>query len=176
MHPNQRKGFIIVVALPLIIAGLMLFARGAEKFYIYFASGKWPVVKASVIDAELFHESKGSRGGSTTGVRGSFSYEYNQQKYVSKHLDITGGSNNNTDDKKARLAILLEAKAQGKQLDAYVNPSDPTYAFIFREISFDMFGYFLIGALSFFLGKWLAKFSRFWPWQPKPSEADQPKK
>lgn len=160
---HSRKGLVIVVALPMLLAGLVLIARGADKFYTYFNSGSWPKVKANIINAEIFHTERDSRNRSTVGVRGSFSYEFNNQRYTSSNFDIVGGSNTNPDEKKAKLAILLEAKAQGKQLDAYVNPSDPTYAFIFREISFDMFGYILIGLISSGLGYVLCRFSRLWP-------------
>lgn len=172
MFRSKRQGFVIVVALPLIIAGLWLIARGANKFYIYFSSASWPTVEAEIIEANLVKSAKDSRGGSSTGIRGQFSYEFNGQRYTSDNIDITGGYNNNVEDKKAKLATLIEAKAQGQKIKALVNPADPTYAIIFREISFDMFGYFIVGALSFFMGRWLGRFSNFWPWQPEKKDAN----
>ncbi len=172
MFHSSRKGFVIVVAIPLMLAGLALIGRGIEKFHAYFASGSWPTVPAMVNEAELFHEGKHSRDGATTGIRGSFSYEFNGVRHTSKTFDITGGSNKNVADKKAKLAILLEAKAQGKALEARVNPANPDQAYIFREITFDMFGYFLIGALSFFLGRFLGRCSQFWPGQTKATEKE----
>jgi hypothetical protein len=173
MQHSCRKGFVIVVALPLIIAGLWLIARGAHKFYLYFSSANWPTVEAEIVEAALVKSAKDSRGGSSTGIRGKFTYEFNGQRYTSEHLDITGGYNNNVDDKKAKLAILIEAKARGQKVKAFVNPADPAFAIIFREISFDMFGYFIVGALSFFMGRWLGRFSNFWPWQPERKDANK---
>lgn len=165
---HRRKGIVIVVALPMLLAGLVLIARVTGKFYTYFNSGSWPKVKANIINAEIFYTKRDSRNNSTVGIRGSFSYEFNNQRYTSSNFDIVGGSNNDPDEKKSKLATLLEAKAQKKQLDAYVNPSDPTYAFIFREISFDMFGYIFIGLLSSGIGYMLCRCSRLWP-SSKPS-------
>jgi hypothetical protein len=164
---SSRKGFFILIGLPLIIAGFLLIGRGAEKFYIYFASANWPVVKAELVEAELVRSQRDSRGGSTTGIRGKFLYEYNGKQYTGTNIDITGGSNTDHEGKKMRLAELLEKKARGEQLDVYVNPADPTFSFIYRDISFDMFGYFLVGMIAVLLGYFFCKFSRFYPFGKK---------
>ncbi|MFZ5949401.1 MAG: DUF3592 domain-containing protein [Candidatus Rifleibacteriota bacterium] len=172
---HSRKGFIIVIAIPFMLAGIFLIGRSLNQFYTWFASGNWPVVEASVIEAELFHVGKNSRDGATTGIRGSFSYEFNNQRYTSTQFDITGGSNKNVEEKKSKLAVLLEAKAQGKKLQAYVNPANPSEAYIFREISFDMFGFIIIGLISLGLGWLLGRGSQFWPGSSSRQTADSVK-
>jgi hypothetical protein len=172
-HKNSRRGLVILIGLPLLFAGLVLFGRGLDKLYLYFASSNWPQVKADIVSVKLVKSGREGRN-ATTGIIGSFTYEFNDQKYTSNNIDIVGGQNTDHEGKKARLALLIDKKNRGEKVDMYVNPDKPSYAFIYREISFDMFGYLIIGTISFLMGLFFTRCSRFYPGAKSRSAAKHP--
>lgn len=144
LNPGNRKGMLRLLGLPIIWVGLVFLWRGGNMFYIYFASASWPVVKAQVVSAKVV-KPKFDYQSTTTGAIGSFTYEYQGKTYTSNHLDIAGGSNTNTADKEEKVAFLLAAQKKKQPVDAYVNPNDPSYAIIFREVSQNMIWNLLFG-------------------------------
>ena len=153
---NDRRGLLRLTGLVMIWVGLVFLWRGVDMFYIYFASGSWPVVQARVLSAEVVKLAHG-RNQSTTGARGSFTYEYQGKKYTSTQIDIAGGSNTNVADKEQKVAILQEALKTNQSIDAYVNPKDPSYAIVFREISQNMVWNLVFGLILTPLGFKIAK-------------------
>lgn len=153
---NNRRGLLRLSGLVMIWLGLVFLWRGVDMFYIYFASGSWPVVQARVLSAEVVKLAH-TRNQSTTGARGSFTYEYQGKKYTSTHIDIAGGSNTNVADKEQKVAILQEALRTNQSINARVNPNDPSYAIIFREISQNMIWNMVFGLILTPLGYKIAK-------------------
>ncbi|NLF95741.1 MAG: DUF3592 domain-containing protein [Candidatus Riflebacteria bacterium] len=153
---NNRRGLLRLSGLVMIWVGLVFLWRGVDMFYIYFASGSWPVVQARVLSAEVVKLAH-TRNQYTTGARGSFTYEYQGKKYTSTHIDIAGGSNTNVADKEQKVAILQEALKTNQSIAARVNPNDPSYAIIFREISQNMIWNMVFGLILTPLGYKIAK-------------------
>jgi lipopolysaccharide export LptBFGC system permease protein LptF len=153
---NDKRGLLRLSGLVMIWVGLVFLWRGVDMFYIYFASGSWPVVQARVLSAEVVKIAH-TRNQSTTGARGSFTYEYQGKKYTSTQIDISGGSNSNVADKEQKVAILQEALRNNESVNARVNPNDPSYAIIFREISQNMIWNMVFGLILTPLGFKIAK-------------------
>ncbi|PKL48213.1 MAG: hypothetical protein CVV42_10545 [Candidatus Riflebacteria bacterium HGW-Riflebacteria-2] len=159
---HDKRGLLRLSGLVMIWVGLVFLWRGVDMFYIYFASGSWPVVQARVLSAEVVKLAH-TRNQSTTGARGSFTYEFQGKNYTSTHIDIAGGSNTNVADKEKKVAMLQEALKSNKSIDAYVNPKDPSYAIIFREISQNMVWNLVFGLILTPLGYKIAKSLFFKP-------------
>ncbi|HAE40047.1 MAG TPA: hypothetical protein DCG57_15670 [Candidatus Riflebacteria bacterium] len=159
---DRKSGFLRLTGLLMIWVGLVFLWRGADMFYVYFASANWPVVEARVISAEVVKK-KFDRNSATTGAIGSFSYTYQGQHYTSTHIDISGGSNTNIGDKEQTVAILLDAKNRNQPINAYVNPQNPSYAIIFRGISQNMVWNLVFGLILTPLGFKIAKSLFFKP-------------
>lgn len=139
---------------PVVIAiGLTLFYRGSDMMFTYARSAFWPVVEGTVVSAETFRE-RYSHNSVTTGSRAVFTYEYEGRPYTGDRIDIVGGSNKNAEDKKRQVSILLAAREAGRTVKVFVNPRNPDYAFLFRELSFDPFGVTGLGIFVTWIG-WL---------------------
>jgi hypothetical protein len=151
---KQDINLIKYLGFPLVILGLILAFRGASFISVYFKSASWPTVKASIVSSRLVRT--GGRH-ATTGIIGTFTYEFNGKAYSSNNIDIVGGKNGDPAEKERKQAILESAKNAAKTLEARVNPDNPEYAFIFRELNIDAPGYLLMGAGMIWIGLLLIK-------------------
>jgi len=137
------------------LVGMALLWQGGLMFQTYFASSDWPRVQGKLIKAEIYR--KVGRNSSTMGIRGSYSYEYEGTPHLGSKFEISGGSNTDIEGKKKKVADLKAASAAGQPLEVFVNPSDPTDSFIYRELSTDMFLITGLGLMVTWVGWKVAK-------------------
>ena len=140
-----------LIGLPFFLIGTILALVGLNMFNTWYKSGSWPKAPATVVSAEI-ETHRGSKGGSTYSLKGSFSYDYAGRSYTGRQFEIEAGSSSAYDEKRAMLDILQTAMADNKPLEAFVNPEDPSEAYIFRQISMGMVIFVGIGGLFAVVG------------------------
>lgn len=120
-----------------LFGGIFLFAGLAVMMYVgllpvgkYLLSGQWERVPATVLSSELHrHRSDGS---STYSVTARYRYSYQGQTFTSDQVGLYGGSDNVGDYWQQLGSRLDRARASNRALQARVNPSNPTQAYLDR--------------------------------------------
>ncbi len=120
-----------------LFGGIFLFAGLAVMMYVgllpvgkYLLSGQWERVPATVLSSELHrHRSDGS---STYSVTARYRYSYQGQTFTSDQVGLYGGSDNVGDYWQQLGSRLDRARASNRALQAWVNPSNPTQAYLDR--------------------------------------------
>ena len=96
----------------------------------YLLSGQWERVPATVLSSELHrHRSDGS---STYSVTARYRYSYQGQTFTSDQVGLYSGSDNVGDYWQQLSSRLDRARASNRALQAWVNPSNPTQAYLDR--------------------------------------------
>lgn len=144
-------GCLRLFGLPFFIAGLIMLGWGGDMLLTWHKSGEWPKVRAKILSAEM-QSHRGSKGGTTYSVAGSFEYAYEEKNYKSNRISLDNGSSSNYGEHEEILAILQEAMRNRQTLEAFVNPADPDKAFLFRRISMGMIIVAGVGVLFFSMG------------------------
>jgi hypothetical protein len=140
-----------LIGLPFFLIGTIIALVGLNMFYTWYKSENWPKAQAKVVSAEIATH-RGSKGGSTYSLKGSFTYDYEGRSYTGQQFEIESGSSSAYDEKRAMLDTLQAAIAEDKPLEAFVNPEDPSEAFIFRHVSMGMMLFVGIGGLFSIIG------------------------
>jgi hypothetical protein len=120
-----------------LFGGIFLFAGLAVMMYVgllpvgkYLLSGQWERVPATVLSSELHrHRSDGS---STYSVTARYRYSYQGQTFTSDQVGLYSGSDNVGDYWQQLSSRLDRARASNRALQAWVNPSNPTQAYLDR--------------------------------------------
>jgi hypothetical protein len=120
-----------------LFGGIFLFAGLAVMVYVgllpvgkYLLSGQWERVPATVLSSELHrHRSDGS---STYSVTARYRYSYQGQTFTSDQVGLYSGSDNVGDYWQQLSSRLDRARASNRALQAWVNPSNPTQAYLDR--------------------------------------------
>ncbi|MED5388736.1 MAG: DUF3592 domain-containing protein [Pseudomonadota bacterium] len=132
---KNKGGGCITVLFPgiFLVAGLavMVFV-GLKPLFHYWQAGGWDRVPATVLSSSL--QSSRSDGSTTYSVSAHYRYDYQGRRYTSHAVSLYGGSDN-FDDYWQRLAGRLErARNQGKTVLAWVNPGNPSEAYLDRTL------------------------------------------
>ena len=116
-----------------LVAGLaVMFFVGLKPAFQYWQSGSWDRVPATVLSSTLNRSY--SDGSTTYSVSAHYRYDYNGRSYSSHTVSQYGGSDN-FDDYWQRLASRLEsARSRGRTVMAWVNPANPSEAFLDRTL------------------------------------------
>lgn len=120
-----------------LFGGIFLFAGLAVMVYVgllpvgkYLLSGQWERVPATVLSSELHrHRSDGS---STYSVTARYRYSFQGQTFTSDQVGLYSGSDNVGDYWQQLSSRLDRARASNRALQAWVNPSNPTQAYLDR--------------------------------------------
>lgn len=120
-----------------LFGGIFLFAGLAVMMYVgllpvgkYLLSGQWERVPATVLSSELHrHRSDGS---STYSVTARYRYSFQGQTFTSDQVGLYSGSDNVGDYWQQLSSRLDRARASNRALQAWVNPSNPTQAYLDR--------------------------------------------
>ncbi len=120
-----------------LFGGIFLFAGLAVMVYVgllpvgkYLLSGQWERVPATVLSSELHrHRSDGS---STYSVTARYRYSYQGQTFTSDQVGLYSCSDNVGDYWQQLSSRLDRARASNRALQAWVNPSNPTQAYLDR--------------------------------------------
>lgn len=120
-----------------LFGGIFLFAGLAVMMYVgllpvgkYLLSGQWERVPATVLSSEL-HRHR-SDGPSTYSVTARYRYSYQGRTFTSDQVGLYGGSDNVGDYWQQLGSRLDRARASNRALQAWVNPSNPTQAYLDR--------------------------------------------
>lgn len=140
-----------LIGLPFFLIGTIIALVGLNMFNTWYKSKSWPKAPAKIVSAEIATH-RGSKGGSTYSLKGSFTYDYEGRSYTGQQFEIESGSSSAYDEKREMLDTLQAAIAEDKLLEAFVNPEDPSEAFIFRHISMGMVLFVGIGGLFSMVG------------------------
>ncbi len=157
----MAPGCMMVFGLPFLGAGVGILIWGAMCWAVYFRSGSWEEVPATIESVE-FVESEDSDGDTTYGVEATYAYEYGGEQYSGSRVGILGGTSSERSFHRRRYDVLREHQDQGSPCTALVNPSDPTETVLFREIGLWMyimvpFGLSFAGAGVFLIGSGISK-------------------
>ena len=116
-----------------LVAGLaVMFFVGLKPVFQYWHSSSWDRVPATVLSSTLNRSY--SDGSTTYSVSARYRYDYNGRSYANDTVSQYGGSDN-FDDYWQRLASRLEsARSRGRTVMAWVNPANPSEAFLDRTL------------------------------------------
>lgn len=152
-HTDEKKtegvNLLKYLGIPLFIIGIALFLKESGNIKTYIQSADWPKVKAQILEAKI-HRTKGKNP--SVSLIGEFEYHYEGKSYKSRNIDITGGrggSNASKEEKHTALQASIHSKSP---MEAWINPTDPSYAFIYREIPFDTYGIILMSMFLIWAG------------------------
>lgn len=126
-------------SLPFFGGGVaMLTIAWLEVVRSHVAVTQWKPVPAYVDDAQL-ESSRGSKGGTTWQAAGSFTYEFQGEKYTSTRLNFGTGSDNIGTYHQDLVARMLDAKGRNSPLPCRVDPEHPSEAVLDPDWRPEMF-------------------------------------
>lgn len=137
------------LGIPVLIIGITLFLKEFGSIKIYYQSADWPKVQANMLEAKI-NRTQGKIA--SVSLIGEFEYQYEGKSFKSRNINITGGmggSNASKEEKYASLQANIKSKTP---IEAWVNPANPSYAFIYREIPFDTYGIILMSLFLIWSG------------------------
>jgi len=145
------SGCIRIFGLPFFVIGIGLLIWGISMVKVWHDSDQWPKAQARILSAEIKTYS-GSKGASTYNVVATYEYTYDSQKYTGTKVTIEDGASSNYSAYQEQLNVLQNARRNNQTVDVFVNPSDHSDSFIFREISTGMIVVTGVGLVFALLG------------------------
>lgn len=144
-------GCLRIFGLPFFVIGLGLLLWGFSMIKVWHDSAQWPKAQAHIRSAEI-KTYRGSKGGSTYNVVATYEYTYDSNKYIGTKVTIEDGASSNYSAYVDQLNLLQNAKKHNQTVEVFVNPSDHSDSFIFREISTGMIVVTGVGLVFSLLG------------------------
>lgn len=164
MHKNPTKttptgiekeelpaGCLRIFGLPFFIIGIGLLIWGFSMLKVWHDSARWPKAQAKILSAEI-KTYRGSKGSSTYNVVATYEYTYDSNKHIGTKVTIEDGASSNYSAYVDQLNLLQNAKKNNQTVEIFVNPSDHSDSFIFREISTGMIVVTGVGLVFSLLG------------------------
>lgn len=141
--------FLMLFALPFAGAGTFVGYLAASTVHTWWRAQSWQEVPARILSTDL----DVNRGDDSTTyrVRAEYVYEYGGRAYTSERVAAGIGSDNIGSfhqDKHRELRRYVESE---QPFRAFVNPSDPDEALLYRELRWGMLGFELVFASVFCL-------------------------
>lgn len=148
----KRLGRIVVAllfAIPFSAIGVLCSWGIYKTFENSWSTSDWVKVKANVLQADLVDG--GKRRSKTYRASATYAYEYQGRRYQSSSIavDPFGGGDNVGTWQEEMGNFLMAAKADKRPITVWVNPADPTQAFVDREVRWGLIGLLLPFALVF---------------------------
>ncbi len=145
---KKGLGCLVIFGGIFLLAGIGAFLMQAAPLYHSLLANDWQPVNAKIISVKQT-SSNSSEGGTTYGVKGSFSYQYEGRSYTSSKLNFSSGTDNIGDYQKDFYQRLRSAQRNDRSVTAYVNPNNPSEAVIDKGIRWGMLGFGSIFLLVF---------------------------
>lgn len=154
-------GCLTLFALPFAIAGLVVLGFGVFDVWDWARMRAWTQTPARVLEVRLIE----SAGDSVTyRVEAQYEYQHGGQRYVGSRVAISTGSDNVGSFHQDAYAELRHARDQNLRVNAFVNPTNPAEAVLYRHLRSGMlalklgFGVvFAAVGLGLMFGAWFGK-------------------
>jgi hypothetical protein len=124
-------GCLVLFGLPFLLIGVGIGAWGVRSWLLYAQSGSWTQVAATVRAVEFVEQP--DTHGSTYSVEVTYEYEYEGKTYTGHRVGILGGRSSSYETNQRRYKELDAARRNGKTVVAWVNPSSPDQAVLYRQ-------------------------------------------
>ena len=144
-------GCSVLFGLPFFLAGLGVMLYGLSLFYTYQQAGHWTQVNGEVIDCQLVRH-RGSKGGTTYSIKGSYTYEYEGKSYTGTRFFLETGASSGHEFWSGRFEILEDHRKNRIPLPVLVNPENPRESLVYRQVSTIMFILPLFGGVFCLVG------------------------
>jgi len=161
-HTVEKKeegvNLLKYLGIPIFIIGIVLLLKESGNIKIFYQSADWPKIQARMLESKI-HRTSGKNA--SVSLIGEFKYQYEGKDFKSRNIDITGGmggSNASKEEKNASLQLSIKNKTP---VEVWVNPADPSHAFIYREIPFDTYGIMFMGIFLIWVGYRISRSSFF---------------
>jgi ankyrin repeat protein len=145
----------------LIFSGLFMLGFGGFGIFVganqlwQHASGALRAMRMvsveATVDVATLNESRASKGGTVYRVDTKYRYKYDREEFVSSRVGF--GSLNMSDSNlgfhRGWVQRLEQAQSSGKKIEAWVDPSEPTYAVLDKTIRWTTVFFMLPFAILF---------------------------
>lgn len=131
----QLGGTLLVCLFALPFAGIGLFMLGwtVRDVWEHRQFQSWQATPATLLEAEL-KTSRGKKGRVTYRAVARYRYDFAGKTYEADRVGLHDSSDNFGDYEQQRGKELQELKRTGRPATAYVNPSNPSQAILFRDL------------------------------------------
>lgn len=149
--PKKKKDgnvFFFIFGLVFFLAGLAVFIKGAIPVYKSYQAENWQEHYATINNVEQII-SYDDEGSATYGVKGKFSYTYNQQPHQSSQFSFVTGTDNIGSYQQDLYSALNAQHQANQQIKIYVNPAQPSEAVYDKNIRWGLFAFHSMFLLAF---------------------------
>ena len=143
---NFSVGCLVLFALPFAGVGVGMGVMVARTLVDHVAMRSWAEVPARIVAAKL---DVSSGDGDTYRTTATYVYTYAGRQYTGQRVSLHGGSDNIGTFHQRVHAELSRHQKSGEPFRCYVDPDNPDEAVLYRDLRWEMLGFYLIFVLLF---------------------------
>ncbi len=144
---NGGPGCLFLFSLPFAGVGVLMFFMTLNVLNQWRRANTWQEVKAHLVSVDL--HSHTSDDSTTYEVAASYNYQFGGSRYSGTRVGLTVGSDNIGDYHERVYDRLRKAMDEDQQVPCYVNPEDPTEAYLDLELRWGMLIFYMVFVFMF---------------------------
>lgn len=144
---TKGAGCLVLFSLPFAAVGVGMGVMLVWTLADHLAMRGWEEVPAQILQADL--EVHDGDDGSTYKATATYVYTYDGRQYTGSRVSPYGGSDNVGSFQKNAHRELSKHQKSGKPFRCFVDPEDPTESVLYRNVRFEMIGFYTIFVLAF---------------------------
>ena len=145
--PKIGTGCLMLFSLPFAGVGVVMVGLIVMTLVDYARMGDWVEVPCKIQKVEL--EEHHDEDGTTYKVVASYAYVYQDRNYTGDRVAIHGGGDNVGSFQQQKYRELKRYQQNGQPFRCFVDPSDPSDAILYRQLRWEMLGFYSFFALGF---------------------------
>ncbi len=136
-NPAEASLVLVVFGIPFALVGLGVLLWGLSMIRDHYRMKSWQKAPATITQVQ-FDERRGSKGGRTWIVTGSYKYVWEGRPYRGNRIVVESGSTSEHAFWRGLYDDLERARKERKTYDILVNPADPTESIVVNRFSITM--------------------------------------
>lgn len=141
------KGCLVIFSLPFALVGLAMAVLIVRTTVLYVQASSWPEVPTQIQELRLARSKEGS--GASVKVAGKYTYQFEGKEYSSERISLSIGSDNIGSFHQDLYNSLHEKQVRGETINCYVNPAQPDYSLLNRDLRLGMMIFYMAFGCAF---------------------------
>lgn len=144
---NSHPGCLFLFAIPFAGVGVLMMWLTLDALVSWRSALGYTEVEAQILSVDL--NSYSGDDSTTYEVTATYEYSYNGRELTGSRVGLFAGSDNIGDYHERIYQRLREAQQNHQRVPCYVNPKDPTEAYLDLEMRWGMIFFYLIFVIAF---------------------------